>query len=145
MFFTVMVVQQHSTRGNTLNNADKTLLVAGLDTGVEQCHGASVRAGWYTDLKTGEPKQINIGERLMLIVSEVAEAMEGDRKNKMDDKLPHRKMIEVELADTVIRIFDLAGYLCLDLSGAVVEKLEYNANRADHQIANRQKDDGKKY
>lgn len=26
----------------------------------------------------------------------------------MDDKLPHRPMIEVELADAVIRIFDMA-------------------------------------
>ncbi len=35
--------------------------------------------------------------------------MEGERKDLMDDKLPHRKMAEVELADALIRIFDYAG------------------------------------
>jgi hypothetical protein len=35
--------------------------------------------------------------------------MEGERKNLMDDKLPYRKMAEVELADVYIRISDYAG------------------------------------
>ncbi|XUM19805.1 hypothetical protein ACRAVF_19255 [Bradyrhizobium oligotrophicum S58] len=43
----------------------------------------------------------------MLIVSEIAEAMEGERKSLMDDHLPHRKMVEVELADTLILHFRL--------------------------------------
>ena len=50
---------------------------------------------WWRDLHTGERFTPNIGEKLMLIVSEVAEAMEGHRKNLMDDKLPHRTMIVV--------------------------------------------------
>lgn len=111
------------------------------------CHGASSKAGWWTDLKTGQPIEITktlISEKLMLIVTEVAEAMEGNRKDKMDDHLPHRKMLEVELADAVIRIADLTGALNLDLGAAVYEKLQYNANRADHKIENRLKDGGKK-
>jgi NTP pyrophosphatase (non-canonical NTP hydrolase) len=108
-------------------------------------HADNVKAGWYTDLKTGEPKQVNVGEKLMLIVSEVAEGMEADRKNLMDDKLPHRNGLEVELADAMIRIFDLAGYLKLDLGGAVMEKLRYNASRPDHKPENRVKDGGKAY
>lgn len=108
-------------------------------------HRANVEAGWWTDLATGEPLKRNVGELLMLMVSELAEAMEGHRKNLMDDKLPHRPMIEVELADTLIRIFDAAGGLGLDLGGAVVEKLAYNAKREDHKIENRAKADGKKY
>ena len=63
----------------------------------------------------------------------------------MDDHLPDRKMLEVELADAVIRIFDLAGACKLDLGGAVVEKMIYNKNRQDHKIENRQKPQGKKY
>lgn len=54
-------------------------------------------------------------------------------------------MLEVELADAVIRIFDMAGGLDLDLGGALVEKLEYNKNRADHNIEERLKDGGKKF
>ena len=45
----------------------------------------------------------------MLIVSEVSECMEGERKNLMDTHLKHRKMAEVELADILIRVFDYAG------------------------------------
>lgn len=81
----------------------------------------------------------------MLIVSEVSEAMEGHRKNLMDDKLPHRPMIEVELADALIRIADLAGALGLDLGGAVEEKLAFNASRPDHKLENRMAAGGKAY
>jgi len=82
---------------------------------------------------------------LMLVVSEVAEAMEGDRKNLMDDKLPHRSMFEVELADVIIRILDIAGKHNLDLGGAVLEKVQYNATREDHKPENRVQDGGKAY
>lgn len=108
-------------------------------------HAANVAAGWWTDLKTGEPKKRNMGELLMLVVSEVSEAMEGDRKNLPDDKLPHRSMFEVELADVIIRIGDIAGSRNLDLDGAIAEKRAYNANRADHKIENRMSENGKKY
>jgi len=104
-----------------------------LNSMVSECHGRSVRAGWYNDLKTGDPLTRNVGELLALVHSEVSEALEGHRKNLNDSHLPARKAIEVELADAVIRIFDLAGYLNLDLGGAYVEKLLYNARRADHK------------
>ena len=48
-------------------------------------------------------------ECLQLISTEVAEATEGERKNLMDDHLPHRRMGEVELADAMIRTLDLGG------------------------------------
>lgn len=99
---------------------------------VMECHGRSVRAGWYNDPVSGAAIRRNIGEMLALIHSEVSEALDGVRKNKQDGHLPHRKSVEVELADALIRIFDLAGYLKLDLGGAYAEKLEYNAKRADH-------------
>ncbi|MBB5709292.1 hypothetical protein [Sphingomonas xinjiangensis] len=105
----------------------------------------NVEAGWYTDITTGLPRDRNIGELLMLIVSEIAEGMEGHRKNLQDDKLPHRSMLEVELADACIRIFDLAGYRGLDLGGAIAEKRAFNATRADHKIENRLADGGKAY
>lgn len=112
------------------------------------CHGASSKAGWWVDLHTGASilqRPHVVGEKLMLIVSEVSEAMEGHRKNLMDDKLPHRKMVEVELADAAIRIFDLAGAMGLDLGGAIAEKLAYNAVREDHKPEARKAAGGKAY
>lgn len=87
----------------------------------------------------------NVPEKLALIHSEVSEALEGYRKNLLDDHLQHRKMFEVELADVVIRVFDLAGAEGLDLGGAIEEKLEYNQKREDHKLANRMKENGKSF
>ena len=110
-------------------------------------HGASYVAGWWHDPDTGEvmDQPYNVPVKMALIHSEVSEALEGDRKHVMDDKLPHRPMIEVELADAAIRLFDLAGALGLDLGGAFVEKMQYNARRADHRIETRRSAGGKGY
>lgn len=117
----------------------------GIRAAITRCHGNAVAAGWWTDLKTGEPIQRNKGELLMLIVSEVAEAMEGERKNKMDDHLPHRRSAEVELADVIIRVFDYCGAFGYDLAGAYEEKIAYNQSRLDHKPENRAKEGGKAF
>lgn len=112
------------------------------------CHSASVVAGWWKDLRTGEQlisRPHIVGEKLALIHSEVSEAMEGHRKSKMDDKLPHRPMVEVELADAVIRIMDLAGALNLDIGGAIAEKMAFNKIRPDHKPEARLAEGGKAY
>jgi len=54
-------------------------------------------------------------------------------------------MLEVELADAVIRIFDMSGGLGLDVAGAIAEKLIFNATRIDHTIESRRAVDGKKF
>lgn len=116
----------------------------------DSCHGAASESGWWTDLKTGERQtdeviNASIPTKLLLVVSEVIEGFEGFRKGLMDDKLPHRKMLEVELADAVIRCFDLAGAAKMDLGGAIAEKMAYNAQREDHKLANRRAEGGKKF
>lgn len=103
-----------------------------------EIHTRNVAAGWWD-------KDRNVGEMLCLIHSEISEAMEGHRKDLNDDHLPHRKMVEVELADAVIRICDMAAGLGLDLGGAVAEKMEYNLHRADHKREARSLKGGKRF
>lgn len=106
-------------------------------------HGKSAGNGWWPQHMRDNP--LTVSNKLALIHSEISEAMEGDRKNLMDDKLPHRKMIEVELGDALIRICDLAGFLGLDLGGATMEKDGYNDVRADHKTETRKLAGGKAY
>ena len=68
-------------------------------------------------------------QAIALMHSELSEALEADRKDLMDDKLTHRKGLEVELADAVIRIMDFSQGKDLDVDGAVLEKLNYNKTR----------------
>lgn len=113
-----------------------------------QCHGAAMTAGWWVNPTTGIDTRDNpmcFSQKLCLIHSEISEAMEGDRKGLMDDKLPRRPMREVELADALIRIFDLAGAYNMDLGGAIAEKLTFNAIRPDHKLKNRMASGGKSY
>lgn len=177
------------------------------------CHTLARNAGWWTDLQTGEPLRKSADDLFNLISSEINEAFEGYRRGLQDDHLPHRPMLEVELADAKIRIYDTVGgmgwpvkwldvpdrcddrpvnywlasanryvlrawevanndytalaeveftmvaqYLGmvlrdidalviaadLDVQGAMLEKLAYNINRADHKREARLADGGKK-
>lgn len=93
-------------------------------------------------------KEANVGEKLMLIVSEVAEAMEADRKGNFYDKeinfVAHnqtnaffesvfeqhcKNTFEDELADAVIRILDLAYSRNIDLEWHIRQKMRYNEGR----------------
>lgn len=111
----------------------------------EMCHNANKR--WWYNPRTGEKLDRNVGEMLMLAVSELAEAMEGHRKGLYDDKLPHRKMFEVELTDCLIRLFDICGApeMGVNIGAAFVEKMKFNATRQDHTNEARLAEGGKKY
>lgn len=100
---------------------------------------------------TGINQNKNIGELLMLVVSELSEALEAHRKCKTSNGLLEiyekesanpcvidcsaifehliKNSLEDELADAVIRIADMCGYLGIDLEKHIELKMKYNATR----------------
>lgn len=122
-----------------------------------QIHAANVKAGWWSDIHTGHSTlhTRNVPEMLCLIHSEISEAMEGYRKDAMDDKLTHRPALQTELVDAMIRILDLAGSrMAIERENEVMvhefgtifeEKRAYNAMRQDHKIENRAAAGGKAF
>lgn len=101
----------------------------------------AVEKGFYEN----EP---SIPERLCLIHSEVSEALECDRKGKftdtnldllygwVNDGVFQQEFInnakdtfEDELADIVIRVFDLAASRGIDLEKHILLKMRYNSLR----------------
>lgn len=72
----------------------------------------------------------NIPEKLMLIVSEIAEAMEAYRNGDlMSEKIPKFKNFIEELGDADIRMKDLCEYLEQSQAEAEIAKSEYNKTR----------------
>ena len=101
-------------------------------------YGYNLQKGWHD-----KPREF--GTDCALIHSEVSEALEGDRKQIMDDHLPNRPMPEVEFGDAIIRLMDTSGKMKFDIGGAVVEKFEYNKLRKDHTKEVRALQGGKQY
>lgn len=88
----------------------------------------------------------NIGETLMLVVTELSEALEAHRSGRLvtekgkAEYLSQNAMaqsfkdnikdtFEDEIADAVIRLFDLCGGLGIDIDFHVSAKLLFNASR----------------
>lgn len=99
-----------------------TLIVTGLPRDLfalaAEIHQGNIDAGWWKqDSETGRTMNRNIGELLCLVHSEISEADDGWSRNLMDDKLPHRRMIEVELADVAIRVLDILGFYQFNFEG----------------------------
>ena len=115
------------------DNTGKVLEVCNYYTTCDVCNG-----------KGKAPK--NIGELLMLVVSELGEALEAHRKgnfvsettkefmmnhhaDNMDFAAYIKDTFEDELADAVIRIADMCGYLQIDIEKHIELKMKYNATR----------------
>jgi NTP pyrophosphatase (non-canonical NTP hydrolase) len=86
-------------------------------------HKTAVEHGWWEAPRPA-------GEVLMLMVTELAEAMEAYRRgNPESEKIPGFSKMEEELADVVIRLLDYAGGEGFDIEGALVAKMAYNETR----------------
>ena len=123
---------------------------------VKQAHGNAVSKGFYDGIEDfrslpADQQQLHISQKLMLIVSEASEAFEALRKMEfpINPKLPHDEYYERmgyefdagtfkhfikdtladECADIIIRVFDLAGWLGIDLDQHVKLKMMYNSTR----------------
>lgn len=93
----------------------------------KEIHTNAVHKGFYDNgLNYRDP--IWLSNRLMLIVSELAEGLEGVRTGNFSIE-PKSGGLGEELADACIRIFDLAHSLDIDLEEAITKKHEYNKSR----------------
>jgi NTP pyrophosphatase (non-canonical NTP hydrolase) len=79
------------------------------------CHAIAKSKGFWD-------KERNTGEALMLVVTELAEAMEAHRKQDPEN-------FKEELADTFIRLFDLCGGMGIDIEAEILRKCEKNKLR----------------
>ena len=85
-------------------------------------------------------KERNVGEMLMLVTSELGEAMEAHRKGRFANLEAYEEFsedfedaikdtFEDEIADSVIRLLDMCGGLGIDIDTHIRLKLEYNKTR----------------
>lgn len=70
-------------------------------------------------------------EKIALMHTELSQALEANRKDstQRDEHCPDFTTIEIELADTIIRILDLVGFMNLDIGGAIKAKMAFNETR----------------
>lgn len=95
----------------------------------QRVHAANKK--WWTDIQTGLPIERNKGELIALIHSEISEWAHGETHDINDDKLPHRKMGEVEAADALIRLLDYSCGMGHDLGDFPLEAILASAETGD--------------
>lgn len=93
---------------------------------VAEAHAYSISNGFWK-------ANSDIGNKLMLIVTELGEFFEKYRKDDFspDEHCPEFTNQTIEIADAMIRIFDLAGRLGIGnhLQEAIEAKMAYNNTR----------------
>lgn len=114
---------------------EKIKLVAGLNESAQIIFQNNKAKGFWD-------KERNVGEMLMLVVSELGEAMEAHRKGKFtteeiwlkftetsDFKSTIKDTFEDEIADAIIRLLDISAGLGIDLEAHISHKVAYNTTR----------------
>ncbi len=71
------------------------------------------------------PEEINVGEKIALVHSEISEAFEAYRHKNMHGKDGFAE----EMGDAIQRILHLCSVLNIDVEEAILEKLDYNKAR----------------
>jgi NTP pyrophosphatase (non-canonical NTP hydrolase) len=100
----------------------------------DECFKISKKSGWWEEFQ-GEPlTRTEIAAKLCLIHSEVSEALEDARNPELDLAKVYVKGekptgFPSELADIIIRVFDLCGYMNIDIEEMVKIKMKYNEGR----------------
>ena len=101
-----------------MNNDKLQLMLLG-----KSIHEMAKEKGWWD-----KPRED--GTVLMLIVTELAEAMEAVRVgDPMSKTIAPFSTVEEELADAIIRILDFAEHRGFELEKAIRAKMAVNANR----------------
>lgn len=109
----------------------------GLNNSAQQIYKNNKEKGFWD-------KDRNVGELLMLVTSELGEAMDAHQKGRFADwgsfqkdketwKLSFKTHIkdtfEDEIADAIIRLLDMCGGLGIDIEHHIQAKLTYNKTR----------------
>lgn len=85
-------------------------------------HKCAINHGWYENIDPENPHIDFIPSKLALIHSEISEALQCYR---IGEKAGFNK----ELADGIIRIFDLCAFLDIDIADEVATKHIFNLDR----------------
>lgn len=102
---------------------DASEFIVAWDAASKRANDIATKSGWHDPSKS-------VAESILLVHAELSEAVEALRIDDPESKqVPGRTEVEVELADAIIRIMDLAKAKGYSIGEAIVEKMSYNETR----------------
>jgi NTP pyrophosphatase (non-canonical NTP hydrolase) len=112
--------------------SDERVFTDLLSTVARRVWQTSEDKGFHAARLSAEYPELAATAALGLIASEVGEAVEAVRTGggqRPATKTPNHTELGEELADLVIRVLDLAYEWDINLGGAILDKMTYNAGR----------------